>query len=126
MAKKAIISKDAPAAVGPYSHACEANGFVFVSGQLGLNRETGEFEPTVEKQAERSLENIRAILSGVGLDMSSIVKTTIFLADMKDFAAVNAVYARYFNGDFPARSCVAVKDLPRGGLIEIESVAARG
>lgn len=126
MAKKAIISKDAPAAIGPYSHACESNGFVFVSGQLGINHETGALEPTVENQAERSLANTRAILSGIGLDLSSIVKTTIFLTDMKDFAAVNAVYAGFFDGAFPARSCIAVKALPLGGLVEIESVAARG
>jgi 2-iminobutanoate/2-iminopropanoate deaminase len=125
MSKKSIVSKNVPAAIGPFSHACEANGFVFISGQLGIDRETGQFEPTVEAQAEMSLRNTKAILRDVGLDMPSIVKTTIFLADIKDFATVNAVYAKYFDGEYPARSCIAVKALPLGGLVEIESIAVR-
>lgn len=125
MSKKAIISKSAPKAVGPYSHACEANGLVFISGMLGIDPATGKLGATVEDQARYSLGNIRGILAEQGLDMSSVVKTTIFLTDMKDFAAVNAIYASFFTGDYPARSCFAVTGLPLGGLVEIETVATR-
>jgi 2-iminobutanoate/2-iminopropanoate deaminase len=125
MSKKAIISAKAPKAVGPYSHACEANNFVYVSGMLGLDPATGVLATGVEDQAKRALDTIRAVLADIGLGMSDIVKTTIFLTDMKNFAAVNAVYARFFEGDFPARCCFAVVALPLGGLVEIEAIAAR-
>jgi 2-iminobutanoate/2-iminopropanoate deaminase len=125
MGKKAIISTKAPKAVGPYSHACEANGFIYVSGMLGIDRSTGVLASTVEEEAKNSLEVIKAILADLGLGMQDIVKTTVFLTDMKNFAAVNAVYARYFTGDFPARCCFAVAGLPLGASVEIEAVAAR-
>jgi 2-iminobutanoate/2-iminopropanoate deaminase len=124
MAKKTIISDKAPKAVGPYSHANEANGFLFLSGMLGLDPATGKLEESLEAQTERSLSNIRTVLDGSGLDFCDVVKTTVFLADMKDFPAVNAIYARYFQADFPARSCVAVAGLPLGARVEIEAVAA--
>ena len=124
--KKVIFSKQAPAAIGPYSQAIEANGMIFVSGQLPVDAATGEFVPGgAAEQARQSLENIRHILTEAGLTMANIVKTTVFLADMSLFADMNAVYATFFEGDFPARSAVAVKALPKGALVEIECIAAR-
>ncbi|TWV11160.1 RidA family protein [Bacteroidaceae bacterium HV4-6-C5C] len=123
--KKVICSQNAPGAIGPYSQAIEANGMVFVSGQLPINAETGLMPESAEDQADQSLKNISHILSEAGLTMASIVKTTVFLADMSMFAAVNKVYASYFNGDFPARSAVAVKALPKDALVEIECIAVR-
>jgi len=125
MAKQAIICEAAPKAVGPYSHANEANGFLFLSGMLGLDPVTGKLEESLEAQTERSLQNISAVLASVGSDLSAVVKTTVFLTDMKDFPAVNAIYARYFASSFPARSCVAVVALPLGARVEIEAVAAK-
>jgi 2-iminobutanoate/2-iminopropanoate deaminase len=124
MAKKAIVCDRAPKAVGPYSHANEANGFLFLSGMLGLDPATGKLEDSLEAQTERSLSNIKAVLSGSGLDLSDVVKTTVFLTDMKDFPAVNAIYARHFSSDFPSRSCIAVAGLPLDARVEIESIAA--
>lgn len=123
--KKVICSQNAPGAIGPYSQAIEANGMVFVSGQLPINAETGLMPESPEDQADQSLKNISHILSEAGLTMASIVKTTVFLADMSMFAAVNKVYASYFDGDFPARSAVAVKALPKDALVEIECIAVR-
>ncbi len=124
---KVISTKNAPAAVGPYSQAIEANGFVFTSGQLGLIPETGDFpEGGVEAQARQSLENIKAILSEAGLTMANVVKTTVLLADIADFAKVNAIYAEFFaDGALPARSAFQVAALPKGGLVEIEAICAR-
>ena len=122
--KKVISTKDAPQAIGPYSQAIAANGFLFISGQLGVTP-SGEFaDADVKSQAQRSLQNLQAILSEAGLGFENLVKTTIFLADIADFAAVNEIYAEFFNEPYPARSTVAVKTLPKGGLVEIELIAA--
>ena len=120
-----IISTDkAPAAIGPYSQAYEVNGFLFTSGQIPLDPATGTVVGTeIAAQAEQSCRNIGAILEAAGLDSSKVVKTVCFLADMGDFAAFNAVYEKYFISK-PARSCVAVKQLPKGVLCEIEAIAA--
>lgn len=124
--KKVIFSEKAPAAIGPYSQAIEAGGMVFVSGQLPVDASTGEFAPGgVSEQTRQSLENMRHILTEAGLTMNNVVKTTVFLADMALFADMNAVYATYFEGAFPARSAVAVKALPKGALVEIECIAVR-
>ena len=122
--KKVISTKDAPQAIGPYSQAIEANGFLFISGQLGVTP-SGEFAGAdVKSQAQRSLQNLQAILAQAGLGFENAVKTTIFLADIADFAALNEIYAEFFNEPYPARSTVAVKTLPKGGLVEIELIAA--
>lgn len=124
--KKAISTSNAPAAIGPYSQAIEANGMVFVSGQLPVDPATGEFAPGgVKEQATQSLTNIKNILAEAGLAMDNVVKTCVFLADIKDFVAMNEVYATFFNAPFPARSAMAVKDLPKGAMVEIECIAAR-
>lgn len=121
---KAINTKNAPAAIGPYSQAIEVNGFVFTSGQLPIDPATGEFAGSdIKSQAEQSLKNVKAILEEAGLTMKNVVKTTVFLADMADFAAMNEVYSTYFSEPYPARSAVAVKTLPKGALVEIECVA---
>ncbi|MBQ1401318.1 MAG: RidA family protein [Firmicutes bacterium] len=123
---KVISTKNAPAAVGPYSQAIEANGFVFTSGQLGLIPETGELPEGVEAQARQSLTNIKAVLEEAGLTMANVVKTTVLLADIADFAKVNAIYAEFFEeGALPARSAFQVAALPKGGLVEIETICAR-
>ena len=124
--KKVIFTEKAPAAIGPYSQAIEANGMVFLSGQLPVDPATGEFVPGgVAEQSAQAFENIKNVLAAAGLTTANIVKTTVFLADMSLFGEMNAVYANYFEGDFPARSAVAVKALPKGALVEIESIAAR-
>ena len=123
--KKVICSAKAPGAIGPYSQAIEANGMLFVSGQLPVDASTGTMPEGIEAQARQSLENVKHILTEAGLDMAAIVKTTVFLADMSLFAEMNKVYASYFAGDFPARSAVAVKALPKDALVEIECIAVR-
>ena len=124
--KKVIATKQAPAAIGPYSQAIEVGNMLFASGQLGLDPETGDFAPGgVKAQAEQSFRNIQAILAEAGYTMENVVKTTVYLADMADFVAVNEVYAAQFSGDFPARSAVAVKTLPKNGLVEIEVIAVK-
>jgi 2-iminobutanoate/2-iminopropanoate deaminase len=124
--KKVIATTQAPAAIGPYSQAVEVNGMVFVSGQLPVVPETGEFAPGgVKEQTEQSFRNIKAILSEAGLTTDNILKTTVLLADMADFAAMNEVYAAQFGDTFPARSAFAVKALPKGALVEIEAIASR-
>lgn len=124
--RQTISAQNAPAAIGPYCHAKLAGGLLFTSGQLGLDPATGELREGVEAQTKQSLENLGAVLSAAGMSYGDVVKTTVFLANMEDFGAVNAVYAGYFPDDPPARSCVAVKTLPKGGLVEIEIVAAQG
>ena len=123
--KKVICSQKAPGAIGPYSQAIEANGMVFVSGQLPIDAATGTMPEGAAAQARQSLENVKHILEEAGLDMSHIVKTTVFLADMSLFADMNSVYATYFEGDFPARSAVAVKALPKDAVVESECIAVR-
>ena len=124
--KKIIATTNAPAAIGPYSQAIEYNGMVYASGQLPVNPATGEVESdNIEGQADQSLKNVGAILKEAGLDYSNVIKTTCFLADIADFAKFNEVYSRYFKEEAPARSCVAVKDLPKGVLCEVEVIAGR-
>ena len=124
--KKVIFTEKAPAAIGPYSQAIEANGMVFMSGQIPVNPATGEFvEGGIVEQTTQVFENIKNVLVEAGLTTANVVKTTVFLADMSLFADMNAVYAKYFDGAFPARSAVAVKALPKGALVEIECIAVR-
>ena len=125
MANKVIHTDKAPAAVGPYVQAIQAGNMLFASGQLGLIPETGALPEGVEAQARQSLANIRAILDEAGYAVSDVVKTTVFLKNMGDFAAVNAIYAEFFGDCKPARSCVEVAQLPKGGLVEIEFVAVK-
>lgn len=120
---KFTSTENAPSAIGPYSQAVEANGFLFASGQVALMPGTGEIAgQTIEEQAERVCQNIKGILDANGIGFEDVVKTTCFLADMNDFAAFNAVYGKYFVSK-PARSCVAVKDLPKKLLCEVEIIA---
>lgn len=123
--KKSINANNAPAAVGPYVHAVEAGGLIFTSGQLGLHPTEGTLPEGVEAQTHQSLKNLAAVLEAAGSDLDHVVKTTVFLDDINDFAAVNAVYAEYFQKEVPARSCVEVSKLPKGGLVEIEVVAVK-
>jgi 2-iminobutanoate/2-iminopropanoate deaminase len=123
---KAIATKNAPAAIGPYSQAIETNGFVYCSGQLPIIPATGQFpEGGIKEQTRQSLLNAQAILNEAGLSLANVVKTTVLLADIADFAAMNEVYAEMFKAPFPARSAFAVRDLPKGALVEIECIAAR-
>jgi len=126
MSKQIIHTENAPKAIGPYSQAVKMGNFLFTSGQLGINPLIGKLEEGVEKQAHAAMKNLGAILKEAGLDYANIVKTTIFVQDLADFAAVNAVYESYFEGAFPARSCVQVAALPLKGLVEIECIAALG
>ena len=120
---KAVETKNAPAAIGPYSQAIVAGGLVFTSGQIPINPATGAIEAEgIEAQTEQVMKNLGAVLKEAGSDYAMAIKTTCFLADIADFASFNAVYAKYFTGK-PARSCVAVKDLPKGALVEVEVVA---
>ena len=124
--KKNINTSAAPAAIGPYSQAIEANGMVFVSGQLPVDPATGNFaEGGIKELTRQSLTNMQAILTEAGLTLDNVVKTTVFLADMADFAEMNEVYAEFFSAPFPARSAVAVKTLPKGARVEVECIAAR-
>lgn len=123
---KTLHTDKAPAAVGPYSQATEVNGFIFTSGQLPLVPETGELiTDDIKKATARSLDNIKAILEEVGSSLDKVVKVNIFLDDINDFAAVNEVYSEYFKNHKPARSCVEVAKLPKGGLLEIEAIAVK-
>lgn len=119
-----IETKKAPGAIGPYSQGWEVNGFVFTSGQIPVDPASGAVPEGIAAQAEQSCKNVGAILEAAGSDLTRVVKTTCFLADMGDFAAFNEVYALYFTSR-PARSCVAVKDLPKGVLCEIEAIAVK-
>ncbi len=123
---KAIQTDKAPAAIGPYSQAIEANGLVFASGQLPINPVTGQLaEDDIQAQTRQSLLNVQAILQAAGTDLCHVVKTTVFLSDIANFGAMNEIYAQFFQSPFPARSAVAVRDLPKGALVEIEVVAAK-
>lgn len=123
---KAISTEKAPAAIGPYSQAIEANGFVYASGQLPIDPATGTFpEGGIKEQTRQSLLNAQAILQEAGLDLKNVVKTTVLLSDIANFGPMNEVYAEMFSAPFPARSAFAVKDLPKGALVEIECIAAK-
>ena len=121
---KILETTSAPGAIGPYSQGYEANGFVFTSGQIPVDPATGTIPEGIAAQAAQSCKNVGAILESAGVDYSKVVKTTCFLADMGDFTAFNEVYAQYFTSK-PARSCVAVKDLPKGVLCEVEAIAVK-
>ena len=122
---KTITAAGAPAAVGPYCHAKLAGDTLYCSGQLGLVPDTGKLAEGVEAQVRQALDNLGAVLRAAGMDYADVVKTTVFLTDMGAFAAVNAVYAKYFEGDCPARSAVQVGALPKGALVEIEAIAVK-
>ena len=121
--KRIIASADAPAAIGPYSQAVELNGTLYVSGQLPVNPTTGIIPDGIEAQTRQSLTNIMAILKEAGLDADNVVKTCVLLADIKDFGAMNAVYAEFFQNEKPARVCYQVSALPKGALVEIDAIA---
>jgi len=122
---KTVVNTDkAPAAIGPYSQAIKAGGFLFISGQLPVDPASGNIvEGGVGEQTRQSLENVKNILASQGLDTESVVKTTVFLADMNDFQVVNGIYALYFNQNAPARACIQVARLPKDALVEIEAIA---
>ena len=124
---KTIHTNNAPAAIGPYSQAIEANGFIFASGQIPIDPSTGNFvEGGIKEQTKQAITNAKNILKEAGTDLAHVVKTTVYLANMADFAAMNEVYATFFQQPFPARSAVAVKDLPKGALVEVEVLAYKG
>ena len=125
MPNKIIQSKNAPAAIGPYSQAIMAGDLLYTSGQLGLDPDTGDLASGIEEQTRQSLKNIQAILEEAGLQKTDVIKTVVFLKNMSDFAVVNGIYADFFGDHKPARSCVEVAQLPKGGLVEIEVVASR-
>ena len=123
--KNPISTDKAPGAIGPYSQAIDAGAFVFISGQIPVNPATGEIPEGITAQATQSLANVKAILEAAGLTLDNVVKTTVFLADMSLFGPMNEVYASVFTAPFPARSAVAVKELPKQVLVEIEVIAAK-
>lgn len=123
--KQVIATTNAPGAIGPYSQAIDAGQFVFVSGQIPVNPATGEIPEGITAQARQSMANVKAILAAAGLTMDNVVKTTVFLADMSLFVPMNEVYAEAFSAPYPARSAVAVKELPKQVLLEVEVIAAK-
>ena len=124
---KTIHTNNVPAAIGPYSQAIEVNGFIFASGQIPIDPSTGNFvEGGIKEQTKQAITNAENILKEAGTDLAHVVKTTVYLANMADFAAMNEVYATFFQQPFPARSAVAVKDLPKGALVEVEVLAYKG
>lgn len=124
--KKVIATTKAPAAIGPYNQAIQVGNMLFASGQLGLDPATGNFpEGGVKEQTIQSFQNVKAILEEAGFSINDVVKTTVYLADMADFAAMNEIYASQFESDFPARSAVAVKTLPKNALVEVEVIAVK-
>ena len=125
MVKKIIFTADAPAAIGPYSQAVKIGDFLFTSGQIGIIPSVGELAEGVEAQTEQAMRNLGAVLKENGMDYANILKTTVFVADLNDFAKVNAIYAGFFSADYPARSCVQVAALPKNALVEIECIAAK-
>ena len=123
---KVVNTNKAPKAIGPYSQAIEANGLIITSGQLPIDPTTGEFAPGgIKEQTRQSLTNAKAILEEAGIGLGNVMKTTVFLSDMNDFAAMNEVYAEFFSEPFPARSAIAVKTLPKNALVEVECIAAK-
>lgn len=125
MEKKVIASDKAPEALGPYSQAIEVNGMIYTSGTIGVNPATGEVGSTIEEQTKQVFENLKGLLADAGSSLDQAVKTTVFLKDMNDFGKVNEIYASYFTGAFPARSCVEAARLPKDLLVEIEVVAIK-
>ncbi len=123
MEKQVIFTDKAPAAIGPYSAAIHAGSFIFTSGQLPVDPVTGAMPETIEEQTRQSLNNVKAVLEAGGVDMAHVIKTTVFLQSMGDFAAMNGVYSEFFSGAYPARSAVEVACLPKGAKVEIEAVA---
>lgn len=123
--KKVISTTEAPGAIGPYSQGIDLGNIVFCSGQIPINPATGAMPEGITTQTEQAIANVKALLKSIGLGLENVVKTTVFLADIADFAAMNEVYASHFTEPFPARSAVAVKDLPKGALVEVEVIAAR-
>lgn len=123
--KKAISTDKAPAAIGPYSQAIEVNGMVFTSGVIPVNPATGEIPEGVEAQAEQAFSNMAALLQAAGTNIEAVIKTTVFIKEMNDFGKINEVYAKYFTGTFPARSCVEVARLPKDVLLEVEAIATK-
>lgn len=124
---KTIHTNNAPAAIGPYSQAIEVNGFIFASGQIPIDPSTGNFvEGGIKEQTKQAITNAKNILKEAGTDLAHVVKTTVYLANMADFAAMNEIYATFFQQPFPARSAIAVKDLPKGALVEVEVLAYKG
>lgn len=120
---KSIFTEKAPSVVGPYSQAIVANGFVFCAGQIGVNPKTGEVAPSIEEQTTQVMENLKAVIEASGSDISHVVKTTIYLTNMGDYAKVNEIYGKYFPEVKPARATIGVKNLPREVLVEIDAVA---
>lgn len=123
--KTPVSTNGAPGAIGPYSQAIQAGDFLYASGQLPIDPATGEMPEGITAQTQQSLANVQAILKEAGMTTDNVVKTTVFLADMGDFAAMNQVYASVFSAPFPARSAVAVKTLPKNALVEVEVIAVR-
>lgn len=123
--KKVISTTNAPAAIGPYSQAIEANGFVFASGQIPVNPATGEVPEGIEAQAEQVMKNMKNLLEAAGTSMENVVKTTVFIQSMDDFGTINGIYSKYFVSECPARSCVEVAKLPKGVLLEMEAIAVK-
>ncbi len=122
---KEVRTSKAPQAIGPYSQAIETDEFVFLAGQIGIDPSTGDLVEGVENQTRQVMENIKAVLLAINLDLSNIVKTTIFLANISDFSKVNEIYSSYLTPPYPARSTVSVKELPKGALVEIEVIAKK-
>lgn len=125
MSKKIINTDKAPAAIGPYSQAVEVGGFVFASGQIPIDPASGNIPEGIEAQAKQALTNVKNLVEAAGLTMEDVVKTSVFIKDMNDFAKVNEIYSSFFTGNYPARSCVEVARLPKDVLIEVEVIAAR-
>ena len=123
--KKVISTTNAPAAIGPYSQAIEANGFVFASGQIPVNPETGEIPEGIEAQAEQVMKNVKNLLEAAGTSVDQVVKTGVFIKNMDYFATINGIYAKYFAKDCPARSCVEIARLPKDVLLEMEAIAVK-
>lgn len=121
--KEIINTNKAPQAIGPYSQAVKINGFVFTSGQIPVCPKTGEVESDIQAQAKQALENLKEVLKEAGADMDKVIKTTVFIKDMNDFAAINEIYAKYFTDNYPSRSCVQVARLPKDVGIEVEAIA---
>lgn len=123
--KKVISTTNAPAAIGPYSQAIEANGFVFASGQIPVNPASGEIPAGIEAQAEQVMMNMKNLLEAAGTSLDHVVKTTVFIKSMDDFATINGIYSKYFEKDCPARSCVEISRLPKDVLLEMEAIAVK-